>query len=378
MTLSKDKNINGNVLKQYGVSDPKDIVKELDKYIIGQDEAKKTLAIAAFQRSIRSLQQEDILKSSNKLNKNNVLMLGPTGSGKTALIKALAKVLDCPITIFDISSTTTAGYVGTNVENALSRHIRDSIEKVKEAIILNKEMDNTKKCDITTLGVQYARYGILYLDEFDKCRSVADSGRDVKGEGVQQALLKILEGSIVPLHDKEDLIHGVPTFDTSDLLVICGGAFVDLSKIIQKRLFSKQIGFSGIIEDEKKKETLFEKTTTEDLMEFGFLPEILGRIPTTVSLNELSKEDLIQIMTNTKENLISQYVDLFEVFKVKLDFTPGALEAIADEALRRNTGARALKSIISKVMHAHQYDMFTTKPDSVLSITKKHVLNVLK
>ncbi len=363
-------------LKDLGVVDPQDLVKQLDQYVIGQHKAKKTLALAAFQRSIRMLQQEDIIPYQSPLQKNNVLLLGGTGSGKTYLVKTLAKILNCPITIYDITGTTSAGYVGGNIEDALAMHLINTENFLKKELIKSKENKDFSQLSWVKIVEKYAQLGILYIDEFDKARKIPDRGRDINGESVQQGLLKVLEGEELLFTERENKTRGFNTFNCENLLIICGGAFVGLKDIIKKRKNEKVIGFTSNVEPDIKG-NIFDTVTTKDLIEYGFLPEVLGRIPFITSLEKLTVDDLVTILKTAKESVIKEYIDLFAIFGVELVFKDTALKEIAKEAIKRKTGARSLKSIVGAVMEHYQYDIFNLS-SSKLVITSKQVLEVFK
>ena len=337
---------------------PQEIKKQLDEYVIGQDEAKMTLAVAVYNHYKRVFfSGED---GGVEIAKSNVLLLGPTGVGKTYLAQTLAKLLDVPFAIADATTLTEAGYVGEDVENILLRLIQAA-----------------------DYDIERAEHGIIYVDEIDKISRKSENPsitRDVSGEGVQQALLKILEGTIAGVppkggrkHPQQDVIN----IDTSNILFICGGAFDGLKSVIQRRTEAQTLGFNSVIKskDELDNTEWMKEVTPHDLVKFGLIPELVGRLPVITALSDLDKAALVRILTEPKNCLVSQYKKLFDLDKVDLEFTPEALDAIAEKTIARKTGARGLRSIMEDTLKNLMFEVPSDYTIEKITVTKDSVEN---
>ena len=336
---------------------PKQIKAFLDEYVIGQDDAKKVLSVAVYNHYKRIMADKSF---DVELQKSNIIMIGPTGSGKTYLAQTLAKLLNVPFAIADATTLTEAGYVGEDVENILLK------------IIQAADYD-----------IERAERGIIYIDEIDKITRKGENTsitRDVSGEGVQQALLKIIEGTIASVPPQGGRKHPQQEFiqiDTSNILFICGGAFDGLEKIIEARLGEKSIGFNSTIMEKKEQNVgqWFKQVTPQDYVKFGLIPEFVGRVPVTASLDSLDETALVRILCEPKSALVKQYQRLFELDDVELEFEEDALKAIAKLAMERNTGARGLRSIIESVVMDLMYEIPSDDMISKCTITKDMVEN---
>ena len=346
--------------KDLDIPTPEEIKNYLDQYVIGQDSAKKVLSVAVYNHYKRIKYSDKIKESGVEIDKSNILIIGPTGTGKTLLARTLARKLNVPFAIADATTLTEAGYVGEDVENILLKLI-----------------------EAADYDIAKAEKGIIFIDEIDKIAKKGENvsiTRDVSGEGVQQALLKIIEGttaSVPPQGGRKHPNQEMLKIDTSNILFICGGAFVGLDKVIEKRTAVSSMGFGASVMENNEKDlgTLFKELHPDDLVKFGLIPEFIGRLPIHTTLENLSKEDLVRILTEPKNSIVRQYETSFSLDDIKLTFTEEAIDAIAEKSYEQKTGARGLRSIVENLMLKISYDVPSIPGVREVVVDKDNVIN---